>query len=455
MYRLALSCFVAALIAQPVWAGKSLGREYTAAQRIQPAHLEAVHTQVQTINEKRQESPKTTRQLEGLGLSDFRAIFHTHAGDSAHTGGTPEELLRGAHETGLQVVFLSDHFRPPRDFMDSWRGLKEGVLFIPGSESHGFLVHPDESVFEAMSGDKQALIDKVGAGSGMLFLSHVEERTDHPMDGITGMEVYNRHYDAMDDMMLLLHVVQRLTKAGEAEILSELIAKYPDEFFAAQQDYPQVYMDKWDAESIKQRVVGVAANDCHHNNVLIMKVKDDKTAIVGTNVDDDDEMQDFSVDTYPGLAELLKGKSPGDVLARLDIDPYPVAIDNVSTHIFASEQTEASMREAVRSGHAYVSHDWLCTPKGFLAWVEQKGKNVAILGDEITFTKGQTLKAQFPVSCNVRLFRNGEVIKEDESRDFSFKIKEPGVYRLEAWLEIDGEQRTWIYANPIYVRESL
>jgi hypothetical protein len=28
----------------------------------------------------------------------------------------------------------------------------------------------------------------------------------------------------------------------------------------------------------------------------------------------------------------------------------------------------------------------------------------------------------------------------------------PGAYRLEAWLELDGEFRPWIFANPIYVR---
>jgi hypothetical protein len=31
-------------------------------------------------------------------------------------------------------------------------------------------------------------------------------------------------------------------------------------------------------------------------------------------------------------------------------------------------------------------------------------------------------------------------------------VKEPGAYRLEAWLELDGELRPWIFANPVYVR---
>ena len=452
MFRTALAISLLTVISLSAWAAKSMGREHTSAQRILPERLEAVRIDVERIQSKRKYRPKTASHLNAMGLSDFRAIFHAHAGDSAHTGGTPEELLKGAREVGLDVVFLSDHFRPPQDFMHSWRGVKDGVLFVPGSESHGFLVHPDESVFEEMSGEKQALIEKVGSGMGMLFLSHVESKVDHSMEGLTGMEVYNRHYDAMDDMMLLLHIAQRLTKPGESAVLADLVARYPDEFFASQHDYPQVYMDKWDAESLKQRVVGVAANDCHHNNVLIMKVKDATTALLGTNVDDDDEMREFTVEVYPDLAVLLEGTSPGDELARLDIDPYPVAIENVSTHIFARELTEAAMRESVRAGRVYVSHDWLCDPKGFLAWVERKGDVVGIMGDEIPFEKGQTLKAQFPVECRVRVLRNGEEFDESTGSDYSLKLKEPGVYRLEAWLTVDGEERTWIYSNPFYVR---
>src|SRR6185295_18685519 len=32
------------------------------------------------------------------------------------------------------------------------------------------------------------------------------------------------------------------------------------------------------------------------------------------------------------------------------------------------------------------------------------------------------------------------------------EAKETGAYRLEAWLKVDGEERPWIYSNPVYVR---
>ena len=66
----------------------------------------------------------------------------------------------------------------------------------------------------------------------------------------------------------------------------------------------------------------------------------------------------------PGIRELTKGHKPGDVLARLDLDPYRRSFRNVSTHILARTLDEPALRSALRAGHAYVSHDWMCDPTG-------------------------------------------------------------------------------------------
>ena len=69
------------------------------------------------------------------GLNDYRCILHAHAEDSAHTGGTLPEMLADAKKAGVHAILLTDHYRPPQDFIDGrWRGLNDGVLFIPGSE---------------------------------------------------------------------------------------------------------------------------------------------------------------------------------------------------------------------------------------------------------------------------------------------------------------------------------
>jgi hypothetical protein len=149
----------------------------------------------------------------------------------------------------------------------------------------------------------------------------------------------------------------------------------------------------------------------------------------------------------------MAGRANGDLLVSLDLDPYPIAIDNVSTHIIGTKLNEVAIRDDVANGHAYVSHDWICDPRGFLAWLDDaNGETIAILGDEATFAKGQVLKAQFPMRCDVRLLRNGKVIDEKATANYSFEVKEAGVYRFEGWLTVDGEERPWIYANPVYIR---
>ena len=106
------------------------------------------------------------------GLNDYRAILHAHAEDSSHTGGTRAEMLSEAKNAGVDAIFLSDHHRPPRDFMrDSWRGLRDGVLFVPGSEAGGFLLYPSRSIMEHMNDPTAALIEATRSGDGLISRS--------------------------------------------------------------------------------------------------------------------------------------------------------------------------------------------------------------------------------------------------------------------------------------------
>ncbi len=109
------------------------------------------------------------------------------------------------------------------------------------------------------------------------------------------------------------------------------------------------------------------------------------------------------------------------------------------------------MRQALRSGRAYVSHDWLCDPTGFAFIAERNGRRAGVMGDRIKLEKNLRLRLAAPAEGIVRLFRNGTMIDEVRAGRLDWPVTEPGVYRAEIWLEIDGEQRPWIYANPIRV----
>jgi hypothetical protein len=225
---------------------------------------------------------------------------------------------------------------------------------------------------------------------------------------------------------------------------------YPDELLASQVTYLQDYIGKWDKETQKRRLTGVAANDCHHNQVMIVKMLDEDNVLIGTIVDKDSGMRKISAASRPAIRELIKGHQPGDILVRADLDPYYRSFRDVTTHILAPELTENSIRAALQQGHAFVSHDWMCDATGFSFVLSAPA--TAIMGDEAKFAAGQKLLAQFPVPCRIRLIQDGKAIADQEGDHLEYAVAGPGVYRVEGWLKLDGEDRPWIYSNPIYVR---
>jgi hypothetical protein len=424
-------------------------RKHSNVERLALARLAAVHRDVQKLKARRVRVPALP------GLNDYRCVLHAHAEDSSHTGGTLPEMRDDARKAGVHAILLTDHYRPPRDFIDGrWRGLKDGVLFIPGSEVHGFLVYPMKSILKRMELKREDFIDTVTAGGGMIFLSHLEERRDDPVDGLTGLEIYNRHYDAKVDKATPLALAMKLTDPKQLGELREAVRLYPDELFACQCDYPKLYLDKWDEGTRRRRLTGVAANDCHHNHVFLVKMVDEATVLLGTNVDSDKQMRKVSAALRPGIRKMTNGRKPGDILARLDIDPYHISFRNSCTHVLAPKLDEPAIRAALKAGHAFVSHDWMGDATGFrFVARDGRGKRMAIMGDEVKLADGLKLEANLPLPAYVRLLRYGkEVAAFRDKAVVEYAVKEVGVYRLEAWLELDGELRPWVFANALYVR---
>jgi hypothetical protein len=422
------------------------GRKFSTIQRLQKAHLQSVHADRVRFSKERKSVALST------GYNDYKAVLHAHAEDATHTGGTRPELLAAAKRAGTQIVMLTNHVRPERDFIDdSWRGLHEGVLFIPGAEDRGFLSYPMKSVKGTEPGSREQYIETIRSGGGDIFLCHVEERPDWPTDRLDGLEIYNHHTDIKDEGAFQLWLQGSLTDPVRLPELVAALNEYPEEVFGAQQDYLVDVIAKWDRDSQQHRLTGVAANDCHHNQVFTVTAVDDHTVELGY-ITSKPTTSRVTADKVAGVALLVKGKKPGDLIARLDFDPYERSLRYVATHILAHEMNEAAVRDALKQGHAYVAHDWLCDATGF-AFVARSGSaNLGIEGDEIKLREKLTLTAMTPVKCRLRLIRNGEVIRTANTDRIDFEPKSAGVYRIEAWLEVDGEQRPWIYSNPVYVR---
>jgi hypothetical protein len=419
------------------------GRRYTTVERMELARLNAVREDRTRYARQRRIVPLRT------GYEDYRAILHAHAEDSAHTGGTRAELLAAARATGVRIVMLTDHVRPPRDFIDhSWRGLRDGVLFIPGAEADGFLAYPARSILREKFEGRDAYIALVRRDGGNIFLSHVEDKLDHSTDGLDGLEIYNHHTDLMDERPFLAWLRDALADPQGLALLSRAVAEYPQEFFGVTQDYLAPIVAKWDRDSRLRPLTGIAANDCHHNQGFLVTAAGEDAVEIRELVDGNQPRR-VTASQSPRVAELRRGKRGGEIIARLDFDPYERSLQYVTTHILAPELSEAMVRDALRRGRAYVGHDWLCDPTGFAFIAARSGATVAVMGDETGFSPGLTLRVAAPAPGIIRIFRDGQIVKEERAESLDYEASSPGVYRAEVWLAVGGEERPWIYANPI------
>ena len=252
----ALGAALATLGAAPAARAESglpAARRFTTVERLADQQLGATHASGDDLREN------VSRPAPLPGLTDYRAIFHAHASDSDHTGGTLDEILEDAHRARVEIVFLSDHPRPPRDFMRGWRGVREGVLFVPGAETEsGYLLHPESSVLDRLdgAGRRAARAPRRRArGSRSCRISRITRRsrsTASPAPRSTTAtptpRTRRRRWRRWSQWMTEPDGVVRLRNA---------ISRHPVEVYAAQQDYPADYLAAWDrATAAGARLVG-------------------------------------------------------------------------------------------------------------------------------------------------------------------------------------------------------
>jgi len=237
----------------------------------------------------------------------------------------------------------------------------------------------------------------------LLFLSHLEEAPGKTSEGFAGMEIYNRHTDAKLNQEMTAYLKKAMANPREFGRLADRQKKYPDEVFAAGTGTIAQYLERWDRELATRRLTGIAANDAHRNTVL------------------------------------------NDVV----FDPYEVSFRHASTHILARELKEDQIVASLRGGHVYVSHDWLCDPTGF-GYYAINNLGMFDMGDRVPMLPNTRIAARFPTAAHARIIHNGKVVHESTGTQFTFTPTEEGAYRLEAYLMVDGEERPWIFANPLY-----
>src|SRR5262249_41316631 len=122
-------------------AGLSSSLLADALERMAPEKLRATHERVEAF--------KTQLHKVSLesGFDDVRTLLHVHSAFSHDSRGTIDEIVAAAKKVGVRVIMFTEHPANHYDYVnDGHRGMKDGVLLIPGAETGGFLAYPKRSI---------------------------------------------------------------------------------------------------------------------------------------------------------------------------------------------------------------------------------------------------------------------------------------------------------------------
>ncbi|MCK4689272.1 MAG: histidinol-phosphatase, partial [Candidatus Marinimicrobia bacterium] len=98
-------------------------------------------------------------------------------------------------------------------------------------------------------------------------------------------------------------------------------------------------------------------------------------------------------------------------------------------------------------GKSFISNYRRGDARGFRFWAEMEDKEIQM--GEMGFSRRAILRAIIPEKSICKVIRNGKVFYLKETKELNLKVPE-GLYRL----EIERDERGWIYTNHIRIKES-
>ena len=332
-----------------------------------------------------------------------------------------QNIAKIAHEAGLDVLIFTDHNVLVRGIDPYYEKDGRRLLIIVGQEVHDPARDPQKSHLLIIGCDKdlapygrnpQKVIDQANMNGGLSFLAHTHEQAlpmfhqtditweDWQVEGFTGIELWNGFSEIKE-------VVHNYLDGLFYTLFPQYIATAP----------PRDAIKKWD-ELLNDgmRLVAVGGSDSH--------------------------CMDFHL-----------GPLHRKVL------PYSYHFRSVNTHILVPQELSGDaitdrrmVVNALRQGNAFVAYDLPASSRGFR--FAAQGKDLtAQMGEEIKLKAGVTLQIRLPMRTRCILYRNGQRLKTWADREvMTHVVNQPGVYRVEVFIQYLGKWRGWIYSNPIYIR---
>ncbi|MCB8937871.1 MAG: PHP domain-containing protein [Ardenticatenaceae bacterium] len=355
--------------------------------------------------------------------------MHTHFSDGEKWHA---EIAQDAIAAGLDFIIVTDH----NVWVDGVEGYYEGengrLLLLSGEEVHNvrrqpqgshLLVYGAEAELADCAPNPQQLIDAVNERGGYSFLAHPHENDcrifpfpnlgwrDWPVENFTGLEIWNYMSSfinalvaALDRLPVQIELLDKLTAVR--------LAFNPQKFVVGPEPRTLALWDELLAQG--KRITAVGNSDAHATPMSFGPFK------------------------------------------RI-IFPYEYLFRAVNTHILLERpltgdltQDKKMILRAIGKGNSWVGYDLPHSTKGFRFSAASKGKG--IMGEAVKLDAGATLQICTPTRCNIRLIHNGKPVASAKNETHLTHIPiEPGAYRVECTIQFAGQERGWIYSNPIYL----
>lgn len=407
-----------------------------------PSLWRKIYTYPKLEKERNELHTKYKKPYNYLNKTDYKGVLHAHSYWSHDSRGILIEILPAAKKAALDFIFLSDHARSQLDtFPRAYHGVYDNVIIESGTEKSGLMVSPMRSVTLNWEQPKDSLIKGVVNSGGLVLYVHTEEKHDWDNPDYQAMEIYNIHTDLIDEEDGFTPLIVNAIING---------SKYKHWGMREIFDEQKIILARWDSINQFKKVVGMAAVDAHNNqNIRARYTKDGLVEWVGPNA------KTTSIVT-PGWKEKLLLSEPDEAgwVFKFETDTYFHSFNFVNTHVFCDTLSNINIKDNLIAGHAFIAFESLANAKGFQYFSTDSKQEVnAIMGDSIAVATVNKLKAVSPYPVYFQLIKDGDVI-DNAGDQYSYEYEgevTPGNYRLEAYINLKGEQVPWIYTNPITV----
>jgi hypothetical protein len=353
-------------------------------------------------------------------MHEYVINLHMHTPYSDGQG-SHAQIAQAALRARLDAVIVTDHNVLVTGPEGYYKNGDRQTLLLVGEEIHDQALQPQKNhllVFGAnrelshLAYDTQLLIDSVKQNGGVSFLAHPTDPAapafnepdiswvNWDVRGYSGIELWNGMSEFKSLLKSKLHAIYYAYNPRR-------VARGP---------YKET-LKQWDLLLASgRRVVAIGGSDAH---------------------------------AIPAKLGPLKRT----------LFPYEFHFNAINTHILTPVPLKGDLAEdrqnildSLGKGRAFVGYDLPAPTRGFRFTANGKDRTVS-MGEEISAVQGVTFQIRLPRQTECCLIKDGTLVKTWNKRETcTFITAEPGVYRVEAYMNYLGRRRGWIFSNPIYVR---